>query len=100
MYDEDVDPKIDLYTTHIAEELGERGRYQFSPSLVAERDLQRFYYYLRPACPTFTLGEARALVSALDTRRQDLPPLGHRTLFPNVDPPLLWAYVAEARERN
>jgi hypothetical protein len=44
MDDEDVVPKIDRYTTHSAEELGERARHCFSPSLVAERGLDRFYY--------------------------------------------------------
>jgi len=68
-------------------------------SVVAKRDLGRYYNVLRRSLPTFTIGEARVIVRAVDegakrpgrSGRDDDDGYG-------VDPALLWAYVARMKD--
>jgi hypothetical protein len=70
-----------------------------SPSLIAQRDLNRYYHLLRTSLPRFTIEEARILVDAVQpqTRRQTTDHTG-RPGSRDVNPSPLWAYVGRRME--
>ena len=69
-------------------------------SVVAKRDLGRYYSLLRRSLPTFTIGEARVIMRAVTEAAAPSP--GRRGRDEDggfrVDPPMLWAYVARMKD--
>jgi len=70
-------------------------------SIVAKRDLGRYYNLLHRSLPTFTIGEARVIVRAVTEAAAPGP--GRRGRDDEgayrVDPLMLWAYVTRVKEK-
>ena len=79
------EPQIQFRAGGIEPELTARAGGAESPSLVARRDLERYYYLLRRALPTFTEPEASLIVDACNG-----------WLIEPHTAPLLWAEVDDA----
>jgi hypothetical protein len=93
-------PKIQFSAGDLEDEIKDRAvSDDRSPSLIAQRDLGRYYRVLRASLPCFTIEEARVLVDAVQphTRRQTA---GHteRPGTRDIDPSLMWAYVGRRME--
>lgn len=67
-----------------------------SPSLIAQRDLGRYYRLLRASLPQFSIQEARVLFDAIEphTRAGGTGRPGSA----EANPALLWAFVAQRKE--
>lgn len=91
--------KIQYSAGDIEEEIEARA-VQGRESIVAKRDLGRYYSLLRRSLPTFTIGEARVIMRAVTEAAAPSP--GRRGRDEDggfrVDPPMLWAYVARMKD--
>ncbi len=91
--------KIQYSAGDIEEEIEARA-VQGRESVVAKRDLGRYYSLLRRSLPTFTIGEARVIMRAVTEAAAPGP--GRRGRDEDggfrVDPPMLWAYVARMKD--
>jgi len=91
--------KIQFSAGDIEGEIGARAT-QGRESVVAKRDLGRYYSLLRRSLPTSTIGEARVIVRAVTEAAAPGP--GRRGRDDEgayrVDPLMLWAYVTRMKD--
>ncbi len=90
--------KVQFSAADLESEIGERAT-QGRESIVAKRDLGRYYNVLRRSLPMFTIGEARVIVRAVN-EGANRPGRSGRDEDDGygVDPALLWAYVARMKD--
>ncbi len=91
--------KIQYSAGDIEEEIEARAT-QGRESVVAKRDLGRYYSVLRRSLPTFTIGEARVIVRAVTEAAAPGPGRHGRDDDGayRVDPLMVWAYVARMKD--
>ncbi len=91
--------KIQFSAGDIEGEIGARAT-QGRESVVAKRDLGRYYSVLRRSLPTFTIGPARVIVRAVTEAAAPGPGRHGRDDEGayRVDPLMLWAYVARIKD--
>jgi len=91
--------KIQFSAGDIEGEIGARAT-QGRESVVAKRDLGRYYSVLRRSLPTFTIGEARVIVRAVTEAAAPGPGRQGRDDEGayRVDPLMVWAYVARMKD--
>ncbi len=91
--------KIQFSAGEVEDEIGARA-IQGRESIVAKRDLRRYYSVLRRSLPTFTIGEARVIAYAVTEASAPGPGRHGRDDEDgyHVVPAMLWAYVADIKE--